>query len=350
MSHPLQIGVIGAGMIAQAHLKNFTTDPRTEVRWLAEIHKPALTATKKAFGIPHATTQFRRMLADPALDAVVICTPPATHVPMALAALRAGKHLLVEKPLGRTPAEAKRLLAAAQAHPELKVSGCSCRHARLNPKFAVIKALIDGGALGRVYYIHHRAVSRQGRGGIEYNPGAKWFLDRTIAGGGPLFDWGVYDLSFHLGLLDEPVLETVQSFCINGLDEVDPGTPVFTVEEHGGAFMTFAGGLRYYWERANNAHAQVPNQTTIYGTRGGLQFGYCTWDSPEITHFTLDAEGKAASETLTVDLSAHPGDMEALGQTFIDYLCDAGPVPMPLELEVKNLAIMHKVYRTAGWG
>jgi len=338
-------------MIAQAHLKNFTGDARTTVRWLAEVNPVARQKTADDFSIPHTTAHYQDMLADTQLDAVVVCTPPSTHVPMGLHVIAAGKHLLMEKPLSVSVRSARRLVTAAQAHPELKISGCSCRHARLNPKFTFIKGLIDDGKLGDVYFIHHRAVGRQGRGGIEYNPPAKWFLNRKIAGGGPLFDWGVYDLSFHLGLLGEPELRTVAAQCINGLDHVDPGTPIFTVEEHGNAYMTFTNGLRYYWERANNAHADIPNQTSIYGTKGGVKFAYCTWDSPDIEYYFVDEDGtgKAQQETLTVDMSGHPGDIEALGTAYIDYLCDEGPVPMPLELELRNLSIIQRVYRAAKW-
>jgi predicted dehydrogenase len=348
---PLQIGIIGGGMIAQAHMQNFVDDPRTELRWLAEVNPVARKASKKKFGIPHAAKSYRRMLQDPGLDAVVVCTPPFTHLRMGLDVIKAGKHLLMEKPLTAELKDAKKLLAAAQAHPELKISGCSARHARLNPKFAFIKEFIDSGKLGDVYYVHHRAIGRQGRGGIEYNPPAKWFLNRALAGGGPLYDWGVYDLSFHLGVLSEPALEKVDSFCVSHLDNVDPGTDVYTVEEHGVGFMTFAGGIKYYWERANNAHAEAPNRTTIYGTKGGLSFSFCTWDSAEVDYFFVDddGKGKAQKETLTVDMSAHPGDMPALGKAYIDYLCGEGPVPMPLDLEVKNLEIMHKVYKAAKW-
>lgn len=347
-----QIGVIGGGMIAQAHLKNFAADARTAVRWLAEINPEARAKTVEAFKIPHATADYQEMLKDPALDAVVVCTPPNSHREIGTAALRAGKHLLMEKPLTTTMDDARALLAEAAKHPQLKISGCSCRHARLNPKFAVIKKLIDDGRIGRVYYVHHRALGRQGRGGVEYNPNAKWFLDRTKAGGGPLYDWGVYDLSFHLGLLGEPALEKVDAFCINGLDRVAHGAPVFTVEEHGGGLMTFAGGIKYWYERASNAHVEAPNQTTILGTKGGLRFGFCTWDSAEIELFDVADEGtgKARKEVITVDMTPHKGDMDELGRAFIQYLVGEGPCPMPLDLEVRNLGILHAIYESAGWG
>jgi len=347
----LQIGMIGGGMIAQIHMKNFQEDQRTEILWLAEINQKTLKQVAKEFAVPNSTRDYKDMLQDPDLDAVVVSTPPDSHYPIGMEVMKAGKHLMLEKPLALTVLEAKKLLAESEKHPNLIITGCSCRHTRLNPKFAYVKKFIDSGKLGRIYHIHHQCIGRQSRGGIEYNPPAKWFLDRKRAGGGPLYDWGVYDLSFHLGVMGEPTFITAQAFCINGLDRVDPGTPVFTVEEHGGTLMKFAGGLTYYWERASNAHNSVPNQTTLYGTKGGLRFAYCTWDSNEVEHFYVDKEGqgKARSKILKVDMTRHKNDMYHLGQAFINALLRKGPLPMPWKLEVKNLEIINKVYKAAGW-
>lgn len=347
----LQIGVVGGGMIADAHMGNFVKDGRTQLRWLAETNTERLNEKAKKYSVPNATTDYREMLKDEELDAVIVCTPPWLHVKMGVDVMKAGKHLLMEKPLATTVADALTLLAEARRHPHLKVSGCSCRHARLNPKFHFVKKMIDDGKLGDVYFVHHRGGARQGRPGVEYNPGATWFLDRKLAGGGPLYDWGVYDLSFHLGLLGEPRFIKAEAFCRNGLDLVKTGAPVFTVEEHGAAWLKFAGGLSYFWERSSNAHNAVPPQTAIYGTRGGLRFGFCTWDPPEIEYFYVDrgGRGKARSKTYPIDMSSHKGDMPALGEAFIAYLLGKGPVPMPLELEVKNLKIIHAVYAAAGW-
>jgi predicted dehydrogenase len=347
-----QIGIIGGGMVAQMHLKHWCAEPRVQVRWLAEINDQARAAVAQKFSIHRTTADYRQVLADPEVNAVVVCTPPSLHVRMGIDAMHAGKHLLMEKPLSVDMPSARRLVAAANERPTLKVSGCSARHARLIPKFPLVKKMIADGKLGRVYFIHHRAVARQGRGGIEYNPPAKWFLDRKIAGGGPLLDWGVYDLSFHLGVLDDkPQLQSVEAFCINGLDKVDPGSPTFTVEEHGGAFMTFTGGLRYFWERATNAHAEIPNQTTIYGTEGGLRFGFCSWDSPEIEYFSVDnaGRGKAQKEILRAEKPEGHDDMGVLIKAYVDCLAGQGPVPMPLVTELKNLDILYRVYAAAGW-
>ncbi len=347
----IQVGIIGSGMIAQEHMLNFVNDKRTELRWIVDLNPEALAKSAEKFNVPMTTANYTDILNDSELDVVVVCTPPSTHLDMGLQAINAGKHLLMEKPLTVSMTETRRLVTAASRNPELKISGCTARHARLQPKYTFVKKFIDEGKLGDIYYIHHRAVARQSRGGIEYNPPAKWFLNRKIAGGGPMFDWGVYDMSFHLGLLGEPRFIKADGFCVNGLDKVNPGTDTFTVEEHGCAMMTFEGGLKYYWERASNANMESPNQTAIYGTKGGLKFGYCSWDDPTVEFFYVDEDGKgkAQTEKFTVDMEGHPGDMVNLGKAYIDYLCGDGPVPMPLEREMINLQILHNVYRAAGW-
>lgn len=346
----IRIGLIGGGMVANLHLKALAKDPRAEIRWLADLSEPARKATGEAFKIAHLTADYRQMLGDGQLDAVIVCTPPKTHVKIGLDVLAAGKHLLMEKPLATSLDDARQLVVAAGQYPKLKVSGCSARHSRLTPKYPLVKKMIEEGKLGKIYYIHHRAVSRQSRAGIEYNPPAKWFLDRQIAGGGPIYDWGGYDLAFHLGLAGEPEFKGVEAFCINGLDKVDAGTEIFTVEEHGAAFLSFEGGLRYYWERASNAHCDAPNQTTIYGTKGGVRLAFCTWDNPEIEYFHTDNDGKGKpqKEVIKLDMSQQDDEL-AMDTAWLDYLSGTGPVPMPLERELKYLEIIHKVYAAAGW-
>lgn len=347
----LQIGVIGGGMIAQAHMNNFRNDKRTEIRWIADISQKATETSAKKFGIRHATRDYKDMLKDPELDAIVVCTPPDTHRTIGIDVIRAGKHLLLEKPMATTTADAKAIVKEAKKHSELVISGCSCRHARLNPKFSYIKKIISSGKLGKIYHIRHCELFRQGRGGIEYNPKAKWFLDRKIAGGGPLFDWGVYDLSFHLGILgDKPKFLKADGFCANGLDKHFPRGKGY-VEEHGNIFMHFSQGLTYSWERANNVHSEFPGNTRIYGTKGGLSFDYHTWGCNKIEYYYVgkDRRGKAKKKILKVNMSKHKGDMAELGKAFIDALTGKGPVPMSLDFELANLQIILAAYKGARW-
>ena len=345
-----RIGIIGGGMIANAHIKNLQASGRAEITWLAELREDVLQSVAETNGIPGRSTDYRDVLAAEDVDAVVVCTPPNTHRQVFIEALESGKHCLVEKPVSMSIEDADAMLAAAAKHPDLISMDASARHARLQPKFRIIKDIIDSGKLGEVYYIHHNCVFRQKRGGLEYNPTAKWFLNKAIAGGGPLFDWGVYDLSFHLGILgDRPELSKAHTlFLRNGLDQVDPGAEIFDVEEHGAAILEFEGGLKMHWERGSNAHMEIPNETRVYGTKGGLRFGYCSWDSPEITFFDVDEEGrgKARDEVIAVDMSAHGDDQAELMEHFVDILTGDTKPLLPLEIARKHLDIILKVYES----
>jgi predicted dehydrogenase len=199
----LNIGIIGTGMVAQDHIKNIIKIRQAKVSWLADLDLKLLGSVLKKHRIPNGTNDYHMILDDPAVQAVYICTPPATHFEIFTACLLAGKHILLEKPAAINEAELRGMLKLAEQYPGQVVLSASCRHSRLQPKFRFVKKMIDSGMLGEIYFIHHSSAARQSRAGIEYHPTAKWFLNKAISGGGPVLDWGVYDLSFHLGILSD---------------------------------------------------------------------------------------------------------------------------------------------------
>lgn len=348
MSKSITFGIIGSGMIAQDHLTNLNEFEEARVKWISAVikDKVQLEATAKKFKVPNITTDYLDVLKDKEVDVVVICTPPFTHFGILLESLNYKKHILIEKPMVINEKELNTLLNEAEKHPELTIMDCSCRHARLQPKFRFVRDLISSGKLGDIYHIHHNACYRQGRPGIEYHPTAKWFLDRNKSGGGPIIDWGVYDLSFHLGILnDRPELMSCEGFVTSGLDSVDPGTPVNTVEEHGSIWMRFSGGLTYYWERAAHANVEVPDETRIYGTRGGLKFSFLTWESPGITLYELDENNNPVSNTITVAMDEHKDDGYELTRHFLSVLKGKEESMMPLHRAAKHLRIIFEAYR-----
>lgn len=343
------IGIIGGGMIAEKHINSILKTNKAKLAWVADIKAEILDQLKEKYPqIESFTTDYKDILNDKQVDAVYICTPPPFHKPVFLDAINAGKHILVEKPLAMSLKDIDEMITAKNQHPELIVSECSGRHSRLQPKYQKIKEIIDAGKLGVIYMIHHNCIWRQNRAGIEYHPTAKWFLNKKIAGGGPLFDWGVYDLAFHLGLLgDKHELKEIKNiFFKNGLDDVDPETDIFDVEEHFSATLEFTNGLTYYWERANNANMEADNETRIYGTRGGLKFAYNTWDSAEVEFFDVDnnAKGKARKEVINVDMTQHQGDDEELTNHFLRMLDGSEKPIITLELAKKHLDIIYQCY------
>jgi len=338
------IGMIGAGMIARQHLEHLGNTGRADVTWIAAINPRNLETVRADFDIKQKTHDYNDMLNDAAVDAILITTPPHLHKEMFIAAVRAGKHVLLEKPMAILMEDIKEMMAIKKQYPGVIAMECSGRHARLSPKYRKVKEIIDSGALGEIYRIHHNSVARQGRPGIEFHPAAKWFLDRSRAGGGPLFDWGVYDLSFHMGILgDRYELEQIESVVMkHGLDEVDPGTDIYDVEEHFVVNMRLSGNVSYYWERGSHANVEVPNETRIYGTRGGIKLAYCTWDDPVISLYDFDIGGKAREQKIEVDMKNHPNDGYALIDHFIRVLDGVDEPVITLEQAKKQMDIITK--------
>lgn len=340
-------GVIGAGMIAEKHIIGLQKTGHAFVKWVARSNAQKLDEFQQQYQIPNGTTNYHDILADAEVDAVIITSPPEMHYEMFKACVAAGKHILLEKPAAIKRQHIQEMVKLAEDHPELIISDCSSRHARLTPKFRKVKEIIDSGKLGEIYYLHHNSVARQARPGIEYHPSAKWFLNKEIAGGGVLFDWGVYDLSFHLGILnDEPEVESMELlFMKNGLDKKDPGTDIFDVEEHFAAILKLSGGIKYYWEHASNANVDVPNESRIYGTKGGIKLAFSSWESPIIEFFDVadDGKGEARREAIEVDMSQEE-DNDALSAHYVKALRGEEPILMPLPLAYKHLDVIYKLY------
>jgi predicted dehydrogenase len=344
----LNVGVLGAGMIGDVHVDRIRKDGRAEVTWIAARTEKTLRRKRRSLSIPNATLDYHEVLADPTVGAVVIAGPPHTHLEMTLAALDARKHILIEKPMVVSRAQMAQVLRAVHRHPDQVVLECSCRHARLQPKFRMVKDVIESGVIGEVYHVAHAHLTRSTF--LEYNPRGTWSLQRSEAGGGPFFDWGVYDLSFHLGVLaDRPQLQRVEAFMRSGLKVPSSRSSPSEIEEHGVAHLHFDGGLSYDYERGAGVHMERPNETRIYGTRGGLRFGFCSWDAPIIEVFSV-AQGRARHAIRRVSMRGHGDDNLQLTRHFLDCVLNGARPLMSVDRAAKHLDILLKIYEAAGVG
>ncbi|MFA5264686.1 MAG: Gfo/Idh/MocA family oxidoreductase [Opitutaceae bacterium] len=340
MKQLYSIGVIGAGMQGKVHIRSLRQDARAQVAWVCSASTATAQATASEFGIPRWTLDYRDVLADPSVDAVVIATPPHLHCQQLADALAAGKHVLVEKPLAVSPADAAKMVSVAAAALDSVVLEASCRHARLQPKYEFVRRFIESGKLGRVYHIHHQHLLRGTF--IEYNPHGAWAMKKALAGGGPFIDFGAYDLSFHLGLLgDTPNLQTLRSFSINGLRDISSLVASTDVEQHGAAWLEFDDGLAYYYERGAGVHGETTCETRIHGTKGGLRFHYPSWESHTIEFFHDD--GQPRRESFEIDMSQAVDDHVALARHFLDCLDGKAQPIMTVARAAKHLEILFRI-------
>jgi predicted dehydrogenase len=333
------LGIIGAGMYSKILMRYFQKDERANITWVNSASEATTKSAAEKFGVEKWSMDYHDVLNDPAVDAVVIATPPYLHAEQMEAALAAGKHILLEKPIAESIESVRRIVKAVEQAPGQIVLEASCRHTRLTRKFQFVKAIIDSGRLGEIYHIHHNHLSRGTF--IEYNPNGAWAMNKKLAGGGPLADAGVYDLSFHLGLLnDVPQLKSLQSFTRSDLRDMSSLVKFNDVEQHGAAWLEFDTGLTYYYERGGGVHAETPNETRIYGTKGSLRFQ--SRGSNEVEFFYIEND-EPRKETLTIDMTGAPDDSQAITIHFLDCLDGTAAPLMPVQRAAKHMEILFKI-------
>ncbi len=215
-------GVLGAARIAvHKVIPGTQRAANAEVVAIASRRPEAAQQAAADLGVPRAYGSYEALLADDGVDAVYIPLPNDAHVPWALRALDAGKHVLCEKPLALSAAEAQTLVDAADRRPELKVMEAFMY--RLHPQWIRFKALIDGGAIGELKAIQSFFS--------YFNRNPDDIRNDPAKGGGGLMDIGCYQISLSRWLFDaEPtrVLGRIEEDPDFGVDRLADGLLEFS--------------------------------------------------------------------------------------------------------------------------
>jgi predicted dehydrogenase len=153
MNDKVVFGLIGAGGISQSqHLPNLSRSRNIHLKTVCDLHPELLEQARQAYGIKHTTQNFREVLSDPEIQALVIATRVDAHVPLAMESLRAGKHVYVEKPLAETAEECKQLLSAVSHSGRILAVG---HNRRMAPAYQMLRKILKahGGAKNLYYRI-----------------------------------------------------------------------------------------------------------------------------------------------------------------------------------------------------
>ncbi len=281
----LKVGVIGTGMIATAgHIpawKSLKDD--VEIVAVADILEDRAKLVAKTEGIPHAYGDWQKMLKEVDLDIVSVCTPNAYHKEQTIAALQAGAHVLCEKPVATSAADAEAMFQAADAAGRVLLVGQSMRFTN---RSRAAKEIMDSGRLGEVYFAETFFMRRRGI--------PKWgqFHMKKHSGGGPIYDLGVHAIDLLYWLLGNPAVLAVSGATytkFGNRDEglatslADSGAPLgvltprpydpkeFDVEDMAAGFIRLEGGITVAFKTSWAANIpQNARGTTILGTAGGL--------------------------------------------------------------------------------
>ena len=153
---PLRVGVVGLGYWGPNLVRNLHEVADAEVAWICDSRAEALEKIARRYPAVAITQSYDTLLADDDLDAVVIATPAATHHKLASAALNAGKHVFVEKPLASSVADAIDLVETAEVNGLVLMPGHTFVY---SPPVTMIKDLIDSGELGEIYFVSTSRVN-----------------------------------------------------------------------------------------------------------------------------------------------------------------------------------------------
>jgi myo-inositol 2-dehydrogenase/D-chiro-inositol 1-dehydrogenase len=247
----LGVGLLGCGGMATALAKALVQLPRARLVRVCDVAAPAAAAAGAAFGVPWGT-EVGEVLADPAVGAVIVATPNATHADLVVAAARAGKHIFCEKPMALSVADCDRMIAAAAAG---GVHLCLGHVLRYLPVFDRMRRMLDEGLIGRPFAVR---VSRLGGWGVSQ----PWRQRRALSGG-PLFEVNVHEIDFMRLVLGEPasVYASGSQAVVRGTDFED--TVFLTVRYRDGGHGVLHSSI---------AAARGAYSGEIQGTEGTIAF------------------------------------------------------------------------------
>ena len=226
MAERLRIGIIGCGGIANGkHMPSLKAINRVDMVAFCDIIREKAEKAAAEYGTPDAKvyTDYKDLLNDKTIDVVHVCTPNRSHADISIDALNAGKHVMCEKPMAKTAADARRMVEAAKKSGKKLTIGYQHRH---KPESTYLKSVIERGDLGDIYYAKAFAIRRRG------TPNWGVFLNEYEQGGGPLIDIGTHSLDLTLYLMNNYKPRMVVGTSYKKLEDPSCGNP-WGACEHG---------------------------------------------------------------------------------------------------------------------
>ena len=252
----VNFAILGAGMVAEYHLNAIQECADLGARLVGVGHyNPArYEEISQRFGAP--ARSYDELLADPEVDAVCICTPSGQHAQQAIAAASSGKHVLVEKPMALSLADADAMIAACR---ENGVQLGVCLQRRAEPLFRRVHDAIHGGDLGDITL---GVVTMPYFRDEPYYAQAEWRGTWEMDGGGVLMNQGIHIVDLLLWFLGDPV--DVHAFADSRHRSVE-------IEDTAGAVLRFGNGAVATITATVATEPGFPHRLEVYGTNGGIQ-------------------------------------------------------------------------------
>lgn len=332
MTVPIRCAILGTGMVARYHATAIAQTAGAELVAVCASGPERVAAAEAQFGVP-CETEYERVLGRSDVDVICICTPSGLHAAQAVAAAQAGKHVLVEKPMALTLADADAMIAASrQAGTVLAVA----LQRRTDPDFAAVHTAIQSGDLGRMVLgvVNIPYLRTQ-----SYYDSAAWRGTWALDGGGALMNQGIHLIDLLLWYMGD--IADVQA-------RYDTMAHAIEVEDCITATVRFANGSFGSIAATTAAAPGFPHRVEVYGTRGGVQI-----EGETIVRWQADQQpGRSAQAPVDAGAGAAPTGISAVGHTrLMGDLVEAirqGRAPLvPGEEGRRSLAAVLAIYAAA---
>jgi len=304
-----KVGIIGCGKIAQVrHIPEYVNNKDAE---LAAFYDMNTERAKKLAGLygGRVCESYQEMLADPAIDAVSVCTANNVHAAITIAALRAGKHVLCEKPMATTLEECEAMVSAAKETGKILMIG---HNQRLTKAHAKAKRLLNEGIIGDV--ITFRTTF--GHGGPEswsIDSGKNvWFFDKQKATMGAMADLGIHKTDLIQFLTGQKVVETTARVVT--LNKRDSNGELIGVDDNAICIYRMSGGALGTMTASWTYYGAEDNSTILYGTKGIMRI----YDDPSYSIKVVTSEG----ETILYDIDKIQTNDKQTSSGVIDQFMD----------------------------
>lgn len=350
----VRIGIVGCGGIANGkHLPTLSKMNDVELVAFCDIIEEKAIKAKAKYGSEESVvyTDYKEMLKDKTIDAVHVLTPNRSHSFITIDALNADKHVLCEKPMAKTYAEAKEMVETAKRTGKILTIGYQYR---CGPESLYLKETCDAGDLGEIYYAKAHAVRRRAV------PTWGVFLNEYEQGGGPLIDIGTHALDMTLWMMDNYKPKMVvgstyaklrdQKDCGNAWGDWDQSQ--FTVEDSAFGFIVMENGATIVLESswALNTLDIDEAKTTLCGTkagadmRDGLRINGVRFNKQYVTKPDLSSGGVEYFD----GASTSPADIEA--RNYINAITKGTELRVKPEQALVVTQILEAIYESAKIG
>lgn len=340
----LNVGIIGSGRITEfRHAPEYTENKRANILGFVDSKMARAKAMAKQFG-GKAYPDVDSLLSNPDIDAVSVCVANTAHAEVTLKALRAGKHVLLEKPMAVTLQECQDIVDAARETGKIVMLGHNQRFAKAHVH---AREMIRQGLIGKPLTFR----TAFGHGGPECwtNDPNSWFIHRDRAAFGVLADLGIHKTDLIHFLLDDPIEQV--SAQMGTLDKKYPSGEPIDLEDNATCLYTTRGGVMGTMHVSWTFYAAEDNSTRVFGTKGVLRM----YDDPvysliyepvggDIQRFQLD--DLTSNEDQKAGLRTNTGVIDA----FVDSVLSGQRPPIDAAEALRAMKVVFAAVESAKAG